>query len=245
MKERKNILSVFILVVIFSIVGLNAMLIIQPYLIEHNHYILSFNELLTEVIKNKAHGYIIWYLGEFSETMVMRTVLGSLLGIIFAIIGYYLERKNSKYRGTDIVGGTGYFFEILIFSAISVLISDILFHSDTKIGWIPTFISVCCIVPTFIPKYGYKKFKGLTIVLLAGIIPYPIAKLAIIFFTNKYNMPRCLAGLIGILFATIIAEEIVKFMPWMTINESVKEASMPRKVKYGKRFFLERLLADS
>lgn len=244
MRTRKEVLPVFLILMVMTSILFYVMLKVQPYLIENHHYILSFGEIASYTAEDNWKAFLIWYVAEIAEPVVSRTVPAAIGMTVFALFGEYLEKRNSKFRGTDIVGGSGLFRPIFIMSLLSLLICDLLYHRDAQYGFVPTFISVCTIIPFTAPRYGYKGIPAVTQIVMAGVLPYLFARIIMFKVTEPLHLPRAMAGLAGILLSTIAAEEILKVIPWMKKQDLSKYQSLSRKTYFGTRFFVERLLAD-
>lgn len=244
MKTRMEILPVFLIMLLVTSIILYVMLKVQPYLLENHHYIWSFGEVAGLTAEGNWKAFLVWYFAEIAEPVVSRTIPAAIGVTVFAFIGEYLEKKNSRFRGTDIVGGSGLFKPIFVMSMLSLLLCDLLYYHDAQYGFVPTFISVCTIIPFTVPRYGYNGIPAITQVVMAGVLPYLFARAVMFRVTEPLHLPRALAGFMGIWISTIVTEELLKFMPWMKKRDLSKYQSIPRKTVQGSRFFLERMLAD-
>lgn len=244
MTVRKEVLPAFLVSLFLAGVTYGIMQQIQPYLLHTHHAIYSFGEVAALTAKSDWKGFFVWYFAEVGEPVVSRTVPTAAGMIIFAIFGYWLEKKNSKFRGTDIVGGSGLFLPILVLSMLALLLCDLIFHQDAQYGFVPTFIAICTIIPFTVPRYGYKGMTAVTQIVLAAVLPYLFAKVCMSGLTEPLHLPRALSGFMGICLATILAEEVIVFLPWMKKQDFSDRKSKPRILPKGNRFFAERLLAD-
>lgn len=245
LQKRKSISISFVLTIMITLSAMWIMMSLQPYFLAHTIFLDSYADIAKGTAEGKIWSFLQWYIGEWSEPQVFRILPAALLSVVTAFAGYYFERVNSKWRGSDTCGGTGLFPQIFAMSILSLLICDLIYYRDAAYGFMPTFIPMACVIVALTLEYGCDWKKFVTITSFAGTIPYLIARYAVLYLMDPFQFPRPVGGWIGMLFGTMIAWQIVKILPWMTKrSEEQKQVAVQRAAISDKKLYIERILAD-
>lgn len=245
LEQRKEIHLSCILTIAGALLVLWIMMTLQPYLISSNHVLDSFSDIARGTAQADIWSFAQWYLGEWAEPQVFRIVPAGILSCLTAMIGYHFERKDSKWRGSDIVGGSGLFIPIFFMSILSLLLCDLIYYQDAQYGFMPTMVPMACVVVAVTLEYGCNWKKFITVVCFTGTIPYFIARYAVFYLMEPFQLPRPVGGWIGMILGTGIAWKLMEILPWMTKRQmEEKEHSAERGTISDRRLYFERLLAD-
>lgn len=245
-KERKGALPAYIITLIIC----TALMIIMNTMqdsIAANHYIDSLDEIIAGKNSGSVLSEIQWLIGEIPEGQVMRTWVCGIVMIIFTLVGYYFERTNSPFRGTDLAGGSGYFVPMFLVSTGAMLLANLAYHRATENGWEATFISFCSLAPLLFSIYGGGAKKIATEIILGGLAPAGFAVyVAMPFIVKPLGLPAFVSAAVGMAVTVPIGVIICRHLPWMTpIDMSIYKPSPEDTRKFSdSRLYVRRLLAD-
>ncbi|MGN0608517.1 MAG: hypothetical protein ACI4J6_04890 [Oscillospiraceae bacterium] len=246
-KERKKIIPMYIAASAAICLVLAVMTFLQSGVISENRFIHS----LDDIIEGKNSGDILctaeWLIAEIPEGQVMRTWPAAVFMLAFALLGYYFERRDSRFRGTDIAGGKGAFFPLLAVCTGAMLLANAVYFRATENGWAATFISFCSLAPTLFFIYGTGVKKVITEIVLGGLAPVGFAVyIAMPFIVKPLGLPAFVSAAIGMAVTVPLCVLLCRRLPWMTEADFSAFKPSPenkRKISDG-RLFIRRLLAD-
>lgn len=245
-KERKGALPAYIVTLIICTALMFIMNTLQDS-IASNHYIDSLDEIIAGKNAGDVWSEIQWLIGEIPEGQVMRTWVCGVVMIIFTFIGYFFERTNSRFRGTDLVGGSGYFIPMLLVSTGAMLLANLVYHRATMNGWAATFISFCSLAPLLFTIYGGGAKKIATEMILGGLAPAGFgAYIAMPYIVKPLGLPAFVSAAIGMAVTVPLCVLLCRHLPWMTpIDMSIYKSSPADNRSFSdSRLYVRRLLAD-
>ena len=170
-KERKKIIPVYLAACAAICLVLAVMTFLQSSVISENRFIHSLDDIIDGKNRGDVLCIIEWLIAEIPEGQVMRTWPAAVFMLAFALLGYYFERRDSRFRGTDIAGGRGTFFSLLAVCTGAMLLANAVYFRSTENGWAATFISFCSLAPTLFFIYGTGSKKVVTEIVLGGLAP--------------------------------------------------------------------------
>ena len=264
MKDRKEVLLPCLGVIVAAVLLMLGMLAVQPGLIaaaEQNQFLFPFWPSWLEGAMEGSFFYrVMWLLGDMTEAQFLKSVPASLFMFAVALIAFGLEKRKSKYAGTGVGGNCGAFLQIIIAQVLGLVLCQLVYGGFFKIaGWIPTFTPMCSVAPALILTFGKDVKKVATSIVMAALVPFPIAYFIMRCMTDPVGLPGFVAGAFGMAIGTVVATELCRLMPWMKKGEdelekppldaeaasTCEETPAPAAPISGTRLFFRRLFADS
>lgn len=256
-KRVKHPNLVFLITVLVIIALYILMKFLQPILMG-NAYIFGYAEWFSKKDSNVLY-FISWILGDITEPLFYKSVIGGLFFVVVCIVVYVLEAKKSHCNLTAMCYGDHAIWPWIFASGfLSLCLSNVLFGTAYETGgttWIATFVPFLSAPSAIMILYrpGWKKL--ITATILGTIFTTPIC-----LFISNVILPVCgFPGVVGIVasmcLGSIICFEICPALPWMhekteikktqaeyeTTSEKEELSTQEYMDKYPGRFFIRRL----
>ena len=247
--SRREVLLPFVITMAAAIALYAVMEAAAPY-IQENSFLYSFGDLVAGSAEGNLFFRLMWLLTDFTEGSFIVSLLGSIFMCLVAPLSAYLEKKKSSHAGTGVDGNSGYFIQMYCAAFLSVLISQLLYGQGewfAAYGFIPTFSSLL-VAQTMITCYGKELSKVITAILIAGVLPFPIAFVIMVYVTIPLGLPGFIAVSLGLVVTIPLVHLLVKCMPWMGKRDpepqpSSEEPGTPAPY-HPARFFVHRIFGD-
>ncbi|HDU8556253.1 TPA: hypothetical protein RHK00_001350 [Enterococcus faecalis] len=140
----------------------------------HVSNFFPYNDVVTKVNQQGFYKFI-YFVMNFTEGEFYGGLFTTLFLLIGGLIAWQLYRKNSKWQGFAIAGGSGLVPDILMGQMIASAVGVFLYRKHfAEEGWYPTFMPLVSIVPGVILMMGGGFWLSLTIAVLAGISAAPV-----------------------------------------------------------------------
>lgn len=201
---------------------------------------------------------ILWMIGDCTEPHYIKTILGGIGILLGGFFAYYLDRKESKLRGTPIGYNTGTLWPwvlgcMFLSSAMAMAVFGGL-HVDGD-TYIPSYVAMVSISGAIVFLYGKGAAVMITGAACSAYIAMPITMWVRYNITLPYNLPGVMANVTGMWLGGIIAFELCRVLPWMHLENESKGVTPSRAIKgemplgeYKKahptKFFFRRFLCD-
>lgn len=213
---RKAVLPEFAGVVVIAFAIYLAMRWLEPSLAKHSA-IISTDSLIDAA----AHSYIyrgLWLIVNTTEAQFYASVGGGVGLILFATCAHYWSKSRRKFAGFAICADTGLFPWILLSSTLGLVFASLLFGNNLSNGWAPTFVPFVSIPAGIVLIYGKGLKNALMGAALGGTLPFPIAYFMIQSVLTPNNLPAIIGNVTGMWLGGIIAFEVCRRVPWMSVR---------------------------
>lgn len=248
MKTRKKILPSFITVIFLSFLLYSVMVFLQPKLTNSSFIIMDFDSWIQKAATEPLYRFL-WLIGDMSEVVFHKSILGSLGLILGAFIAYILSRTKSKWQGFPIADGM--FPWVFISSLIGLTLSVYLFGDNLSNGWMPTFVPFVSIPATVVLIYGGGWKNSIIGGVLGSLFTFPISAFILEKFLIPLGLPPLIGNVLGMAFGAIIVLELLNAVPWMKKPEKKEvvkvddlEINKSDDDSFNNIWFLRRLMAD-
>ena len=154
----------------------------------------------------------------FTEGEFYGGLFTTLFLLIGGLIAWQLYRKNSKWQGFAIAGGSGAWPWVLASQLLSLFLTIyvLILHAFTKeVLWLPTFIVVVGTPPALTLVYGPGWKKLGTISLLSALFTFPFANWLNAQLMPLLNVPGTVSNVTTMAFVGWIVSAICHQLPWM------------------------------
>jgi hypothetical protein len=208
---------------------------------------------------DSAFWRLLWLIGDGTEPHFHKTILGGLGLIGGSWLAYYLDRKQSKLRGTPVGYGSGTLWPwVFAASLLSLAIAVAVFgglHVDGD-TYVSTYVCYVSIAGAVIFLYGGSIPTLLTGAILGAFTSVPIS----IWMRNCVCLPNGFPGVLatvtGMWLGGIATFEICRHMPWMQAAKARNTQAIPSqpisgemsieeyKHKHPVGFLFRRILCD-
>lgn len=248
--SRREVLPAFAITIAIAIALYLVMEVVAPSL-QGNSLLYSFGDLVAGCAEGTLFFRVMWLFTDFTEGSFIVSLLGSIFMCLVAPVSAYLENKKSPHAGTGVDGNGKYFGAMLLSAFLSILISQFLYGRSewfAAYGFLPTFNSLL-VAQTMITCYGKSWKKVLTAILIAGILPFPIAFVIMVYITIPLGLPGFIAVSLGLVITAPLVHLVAKHLPWMLAKdpEPGKAASTEPEqpaVFHPAQFFVHRIFGD-
>lgn len=243
--SRKEILPIFIGVVIITVALYFAMTALQPRLM-NNNYIYDFGTLMVGCMEGSLLYRILWFFADLTEGTFLASAPASAIMCIMAFIAAALEKKKSRHAGTGVDGNSGIFSDMFFSAAASMILGQLIFGSFFSVGWIPTFAAFLT-VQGFVVHYGGGFAKSATATVIGTLATFPACHYLLQYVVLPLKLPLFIAVSMGIFIVVPVCTLIFRLMPWMTQKAPAAPAadsSAPAPTPSPAKFFIHRVFGD-
>lgn len=144
----------------------------------HVSNFFPYNDVVTKVNQQGFYKFI-YFVMNFTEGEFYGGLFTTLFLLIGGLIAWQLYRKNSKWQGFAIAGGSGAWPWVLASQLLSLFLTIYVFDFTRfftkEVLWLPTFIVVVGTPPALTLVYGPGWKKLGTISLLSALFTFPFA----------------------------------------------------------------------
>ena len=196
--------------------------------------------------------WLLWFFGDMTEANFYKSYLGGIGLIVGSLIAHVLYKRNSKHQGIAIAYGSGLWPWVLGASAVSLLLSNLVYGWNlADSGWFPTFVVFVSVPAATILLYG-KGIKNLLTGAIAGVVlVVPLSRMFMVYICAPIGIPGVAGSVFGMWAGGVVAFEIYKLLPWMELpapaeGEALSEDTLEPEYKHlhPSGFFVRRIIAD-
>lgn len=171
-----------------------------------------------------AHGDVLsrvqWALGDITEPQFYKSWIASLGLLLGATLAWWAGTRGKPWAVMAISYGSGRWPWILGSSALSLVLSNLLFGSRLDDGWQPTFIPFVCVATALVLVYGAGWSVLFTGAIMGAITTTPVAMVLIATVTGPLDLPSVVANTTAMSIGTVITFLIARRLPWMHLPAS-------------------------
>ena len=217
----------------------------------------SYGALKQGLVNKSVISEIIWMIKDFSEGQFFGGLFAGIGVISGGIIGWILDIKKSKYRGSDIVFGLNIFPWILASQIITMVFSVYVlkylnFIDGSTYHWAPTFLLIVGVPQAVLCIFG-PSLKNLIVgCLLGAFTTVPMANFIGYSIIDKIGMPVTISNYIALALSILFALQACKMLPFMKqerfpiIAENIMDLDEDEKYKKLKdpKFIISKTLTS-
>ncbi|HAP4713829.1 hypothetical protein [Enterococcus faecalis] len=184
----------------------------------HVSNFFPYNDVVTKVNQQGFYKFI-YFVMNFTEGEFYGGLFTTLFLLIGGLIAWQLYRKNSKWQGFAIAGGSGAWPWVLASQLLSLFLTIYVFDFTRfftkEVLWLPTFIVVVGTPPALTLVYGPGWKKLGTISLLSALFTFPFANWLNAQLMPLLNVPGTVSNVTTMAFVGWIVSAICHQLPWM------------------------------
>lgn len=259
-RSHAGFLIVIAISIVFYLLGKN----FSP----NTSLLLGYGDWFKKVAEGSILHQLAWLISDWGDAAFQKTVLGSLLLILGALLAHLAMGKRSIAikgvpEGMPLTGtgqvcyGSGLFPHVLAAQIIGAFTSNFLYaqmFNLPDIGFVATFVPIVSVAPSTVLMFGGGPKKVITAGVLAGVICTPFAHLINAVFVTPNNLSVVIGFVGSMTVGGAIVFQACNFIPWMKVeepadppdSETEDEApkSIPKKEISPASFFVRKVLSD-